>query len=154
MTHFWQRNYYWVYCGSWSCNTLASCCKEPTHWKRPWCWKRLRAEGEAGDKGWGGCMSSSTQWTWVWANSGRSWRTGKPGMLQTMELRRVRHDLVTEQQQQQQLQQKQHTFQNDHHYKSSYHYDCMVTIMIQKFCILVDYIPPHCAFRTCDLFIL
>ena len=23
-------------------------------------------------------MASSTQWTWVWANSGRQWRTGKP----------------------------------------------------------------------------
>ena len=71
---------------------------------------------------------------------------------------RVRHDLATEQQQlqqqQQQQQQQQHTFQNDHRYKSSYHYDCMVTVMIQRYCILVDCIPPHCAFRTCDLFIL
>ena len=25
-----------------------------------------------------------TQWTWVWANSGRWWRTGKPGVLQCM----------------------------------------------------------------------
>ena len=23
------------------------------------------------------------QWTWVWANSGRQWRTGKPGVLQS-----------------------------------------------------------------------
>ena len=29
-------------------------------------------------------MSSPTQWTGVWANSGRRWRTGKPGMLQSM----------------------------------------------------------------------
>jgi len=29
-------------------------------------------------------MASQTQWTWVWANSGRWWRTGKPGMLQSM----------------------------------------------------------------------
>ena len=28
--------------------------------------------------------ASLTQWTWVWANSGRSWRTGKPGTLQFM----------------------------------------------------------------------
>ena len=25
-----------------------------------------------------------TQWTWVWANFGRWWRTGKPGVLQSM----------------------------------------------------------------------
>ena len=36
-----------------------------------WCWERLRAGGEAGDRGWDGWMTSSTQWTWVWANSGR-----------------------------------------------------------------------------------
>ena len=30
---------------SWSFNTLATWCKEPTHWKRPWCWERLRRRG-------------------------------------------------------------------------------------------------------------
>ena len=42
-------------------------------------------------------MASSTQCTWVWANSGRYWRTGKPGVLQSMMSQRVGHDLVTEQ---------------------------------------------------------
>ena len=33
--------------GSWSSSTLATWCKEPTHWKRPWCWESLKAgEGE------------------------------------------------------------------------------------------------------------
>ena len=32
-------------------------------------------------------MASPTQWTWVWANSRRQWRTGKPGMLQFSQLR-------------------------------------------------------------------
>ena len=27
---------------------------------------------------------SPTQWTWVWVSSGRWWRTGKPGVLQSM----------------------------------------------------------------------
>ena len=49
------------------------------------------------DRGWDGWMASSTQWTWVWANSGRWWRTGMPGMLQSVESQRVRHDLSTEQ---------------------------------------------------------
>ena len=40
-------------------------------WKRPWCCKRLKAGGERGNKGWDVCMLSLTQWTWVWANSGR-----------------------------------------------------------------------------------
>ena len=39
------------------------------------------------------------QWTWVWANSGRWWRTGKPGVLQSMASQRVGHDWATEQEQ-------------------------------------------------------
>ena len=36
------------------------------------------------------------QWTWAWANSGRWWRIGKSGMLQSMWSQRVRHDWMTE----------------------------------------------------------
>ena len=64
---------------------------------RPWCWETLKAEGEEGDRGWNGWMASPTQRTWTWANSGRWWGTGKPGMLQSMGLQRVRHNLATEQ---------------------------------------------------------
>ena len=88
------------WCWSWSFIMLATRCEEPTPWKRPWCWERLKARGESGDRGWDIRMESVTQWTWGWANSGRQWRTGKPGMLQFMGLQRVGHDLVTEQQQQ------------------------------------------------------
>ena len=44
-------------------------------------------------------MASLTQWTWVWASSGRWWWTGKPGVLQSMGLQRVGHDWTTENQQ-------------------------------------------------------
>ena len=50
------------------------------------------------DKGRDGWMASPTRWTWVWANSRRGWRTGRPGVLQSTGLRRVRHDWATEQQ--------------------------------------------------------
>ena len=53
-----------------SSSTLVPCCEEPTHWKRPWCWERLRAGGERDNRGWDGCMASWTQGTWVWANPG------------------------------------------------------------------------------------
>ena len=75
-------------------NTLATWWEELTHWKRPWCWERLKAGGERDNKGWDGWMASPTQQTWVWASSRRWWRSGKPGMLQTM----VGHDWATEQQ--------------------------------------------------------
>ena len=75
-------------------NTLATWCEELTHWKRPWCWERLKAGGEGDDRdGW---MASLTQWTWVWVNSGSWWWTGRPGVLWFMGLQRVRHDWVTE----------------------------------------------------------
>ena len=46
-----------------------------THWERPWYWERLRARGDGSKGGGDGWMASLTQWTWVWANSGRWWRT-------------------------------------------------------------------------------
>lgn len=42
-------------------------------------------------------MSPLTQLTWVWASTGRQWRTEQPCVLQCMRSQRVRHDLVTEQ---------------------------------------------------------
>ena len=65
-------NIHWKdWCWSWSSNTLATYSEELTHWKRPWCWERLREWGEGGNRGWDGWMASPTQWTWVWANSGK-----------------------------------------------------------------------------------
>ena len=69
--------------------------EELTHWKRPWCWERLKA-GEGDDRRWGDWMASPTQWTWVWVNSESWWWTGNPGVLQSMGSQRVRHDWVTE----------------------------------------------------------
>ena len=59
-------------------------------------WERLRAGGEGDDRGWDGWMASSTQWAWVWVDSGNWWWTGRPGMLWFMGLQRVGHDWVTE----------------------------------------------------------
>ena len=60
-----------------SSNTLATWCKDLTHWKRLILGK---IEGRR-RRGWDGWMASLTQWTWVGTNSGRWWRTGKPGVL-------------------------------------------------------------------------
>ena len=71
-----------------------------THWKRPWCWERLKAKGEEGGRGWDGWMASPTQWTWTWANFRRQWGTGRPGVLQSMGSQRVGYNCTTKQQQQ------------------------------------------------------
>ena len=67
-----------------------------THSKTPWCWERLKAGEGRDDRGWDGWMTSLTLWTRVWVNSGSWWLIGKPGMLQSMGLQRVRHDWATE----------------------------------------------------------
>ena len=46
----------------WSSSILATWCKEPTHLKRPWCWERLKAGGEGGERGWHVWMLI---W-WIW----------------------------------------------------------------------------------------
>ena len=57
----WVLNIHWKdWC--WSANTLATWCEELTHWKRHWCWERLKAGGEEEDRGWDGWMASPTQW--------------------------------------------------------------------------------------------
>ena len=70
-------NIHWKdWCWSWNSNMLATWCKELPHWKRLWCWGRLKAGGEGDDWGWDGWMASLTRWTWVWASSRRWWKQG------------------------------------------------------------------------------
>ena len=56
--------------------------------------------GEGDDRRWDGWMTSLTQWTWVWDIFGIWWRTGKPGVLQSMGLQKAGYDWETEQEQQ------------------------------------------------------
>ena len=83
----------------WSSSILVTWWEQLTHWKSPWCWERLRAEGEEGVRWWDDSMASPMHWTWTWANSRKWWGTGRPGVPQSMGLQRSRHDWVTEQQQ-------------------------------------------------------
>ena len=69
------------WCWRWNSNTLATWCKEVTHWKRPWCWERLKAGGEGNNRGWDGWMASLTQWTQVWASFRSWWWTWKPAAV-------------------------------------------------------------------------
>ena len=75
---------------------LAIWCEGLTHWKRPWCWERLKVGGERDDREWDGWMAPPTWWTWVWLSSRSWWWTGEPGMLESMGSQRVRHDWATE----------------------------------------------------------
>ena len=64
-------------------------------WKDPDAGKDWRRE-DKGTTGWNGWMASPTWWTWVWVSSGSWWWTGRPDVLQSMGLQRVRHDWANE----------------------------------------------------------
>ena len=82
---------------SWSFKSLSTWCEEQSHWKRPWCWNRLKAKGEGDGGGWDGQIASPVQWAWIWANAGRWWRTEHPGMLQSTRSQTFSYALTTEQ---------------------------------------------------------
>ena len=76
--------------------------REPELEVRTWVARKLYSDeswwfakvfaGSLSWRGWDGWRALPTQWTWVWANSGRWWRTGKPGVLQSIGSQRVKHD--------------------------------------------------------------
>ena len=76
----------------------------PIHWPPDAKSQLIRKDPDAGkdwrqeEKGmteWDGWMASPNQWTWVWASSRSCWRTGRPGVLQSMGSQIVRHDWRT-----------------------------------------------------------
>ena len=95
-----KRNQFWKFIGRTDTEGEAPILWPPdakslTHWKRPWCWGRLKTR-EGDDRGWDGWRALPSRWTWVWVNSGSWWWTGRPGMLQFMESQRVGHDWATD----------------------------------------------------------
>ena len=87
-----KQNQSWIFIGRIDAEAKAAILwwpdAESTHWKRPWCWERLRQE----EKG----MTEDevvrwhhSQWAWVWTSSRRWWRTGKPGILQSMGMQKL-----------------------------------------------------------------
>ena len=89
---FWRRSVLSVHwkdwCWSWCSSTLVTWCDGRTN---SW-WERLKAGGEGDDRGRDGWMASSTQWIWVWVDSGSWWWTGRPGVLWFMGSQRVEHE--------------------------------------------------------------
>ena len=87
------KDWYW----SWSSNTLAIWCKELTHWKRLWCWGRLKSEKRA--------TEAEMVWWHHQFNGHELGQTPGDGEGQGSLVCyhpwgcRVRHDLATEQQQ-------------------------------------------------------
>ena len=43
-------------------------------------------------------LAPPTQWSWIWANTRRQWRTEEPGEWQPLQSQWVKHDLFTKQQ--------------------------------------------------------
>ena len=72
-------------------HTLATWCKQLTHWKRLWCWERLRAGGEVDRRGW------MVEWH-HWLNGHEFEQTqGDSEGQRSLASQRVRHDWAIEQ---------------------------------------------------------
>ena len=82
--------YFLLWSGTWSCDYLVlflwwwNSSPGTVFRVNYWFWERLRAGGEGGNRGLDSWTATQTQRTWIGANSGRQWRTGKPGVLQSM----------------------------------------------------------------------
>ena len=68
-----KGNQAWIFIGRTDAEAgtciLDTWCEELTHWKRPWCWERLKVEEKGDDRGWDGWIASPAQWTRVWVSS-------------------------------------------------------------------------------------
>ena len=65
-------------------------CKESAKTEQLRTFVSTKTTREGDDREWDDGMASPTWWTWVWASSRSWWWTGKPDMLQSMGLQRVR----------------------------------------------------------------
>ena len=94
-----KGNQFWIFIGRTDAEAPIFWPPDTNSWftgKDPDAGKDWRQEEKGGTE-WDDWMASPAQWTRVWENSGRSWRTAKTGMLLFLGLQRVRHDLATEQ---------------------------------------------------------
>ena len=94
-----KGNQSWIFIGRTDAETPILWPPDVKNWlkrKDPDAGKDWRQEEKGDNRGWDGWMTSLTQWTWVWVNSGSWWWTGRPGMLRFMGSQRVKHDWATE----------------------------------------------------------
>ena len=83
-------NIHWKdWCWSWNCNTVATWCEELTHWKRPWCWERLRTGGEKRQQRmrWWGSITDSMDMNlsklWEMEKDREAWHAAVHGMTKS-----------------------------------------------------------------------
>ena len=96
-----KGNQSWIYIGRTDAEAEASIlwppvAKSQTIGKDPWSWETLKAGGKGDNRGWDGWMASLTRCTYVWVISASWGWTGKPGVLQSTETQRGKHDWATE----------------------------------------------------------
>ena len=79
-------------CWSWSSNTLATWCEEPTHWKKTLMLGKIEGRRRKGWQRMRWFNGIAISMDMSLSKLGRQWRTGKPGVLQSMGSQRVGHD--------------------------------------------------------------
>ena len=84
------KDWYW----SWNSSTLATWGEELTHWRRPWCWGKMKVGGEGGGRVWDGYHHrlNGQAFEQTLRDSEGAWHAVVHG------LQKVGQDLITEQQ--------------------------------------------------------
>ena len=73
-------------CWSWRASTLANLMLWADSLEKTLMLGKIEGRRRRDNRWWDSWMASPTQWTWVWASSGRWWRTGKPGVLYSTDM--------------------------------------------------------------------
>ena len=90
-------NIHWKdWCWSWNSSTLATWYEELTHWKRPYCWERLKVGGEGDDREWDGWMAVSLSRLCELVMDRKAWHAVVQGVAKSWKWLRDWTDPLTE----------------------------------------------------------
>ena len=91
-----KGNLSWIFIGGTDAEDLGLLMQRTDSLEKTLMLGKIEGGGKGDNRGSDGWMASLTLWTWICVGSESWWWTGKPGVLQSMESQRIRHNWETE----------------------------------------------------------